>query len=322
MLKLVGSTDLEYPGACMALAPDGSMLATGNLRGQVSIWSFPELRLATSFQGHSEGTTCMAFTPRGDYLVGGGSGGVRLWRRPGWELTREIGRFDGRTVGVFSLCITRDQHYLCAVGHDEPVLPPPKKESSSDAARGSFRYLRLWTFPSGELVKEVVRGWTSPFDCIVASPNGSMLATADDSGVALWSMPDANHIKTLHDIQRGYYCLAISPDGRLLACASKDGHVLVYTLPDGNLFVTLSGHKGAVMSVAFSPDSKLLASGAYDMSIRTWLMPEGKELDCKPSYPIVSKDLAFSSDGRLLFCMGSTAGMVEGATPQIQVYQV
>ena len=71
-------------------------------------------------------------------------------------------------------------------------------------------------------------------------PDGSMLATTGSYGVELWAMPDANHIKTLDNSQRATNYLAISPDGRFLACASRDGYVLVYTLPDGNLSTTLN----------------------------------------------------------------------------------
>ena len=64
-------------------------------------------------------------------------------------------------------------------------------------------------------------------------------------------------------------CVAISPDGKVVACCG-DRSVHLFDLKSGERLKQLDGHKGAVNAVAFSPDGKLLASAGEDQTIRLW----------------------------------------------------
>ena len=56
------------------------------------------------------------------------------------------------------------------------------------------------------------------------------------------------------------YCMAFSPDGRLLASGGGDNTVRLWDPATGEHRRTLTGHKASVYCVAFSPDGRLLAS--------------------------------------------------------------
>ncbi|GLC38825.1 hypothetical protein PLESTB_000711400 [Pleodorina starrii] len=63
-------------------------------------------------------------------------------------------------------------------------------------------------------------------------------------------------------------CIVFSPNGELLATASRD--VRIYDVRTGEIKVILDGHGGLVRSIAFTPDGRLLCSGSDDCAALVW----------------------------------------------------
>ncbi len=64
--------------------------------------------------------------------------------------------------------------------------------------------------------------------------------------------------------------ISFSPDGELLASASRDQTLRIWSLAAGESLHALQGHSGSVEAVAFSPDGSLLASGGEDQQVLLW----------------------------------------------------
>src|SRR5258708_34311676 len=62
--------------------------------------------------------------------------------------------------------------------------------------------------------------------------------------------------------------VAFSPDGGLLASASRDDTIKLWDPQTGEHLRTLEGHSDSVLSVAFSPDGGLLTSASRDQTPR------------------------------------------------------
>lgn len=69
--------------------------------------------------------------------------------------------------------------------------------------------------------------------------------------------------------QDSIYRIAISPDGQMLASASRDGTAKLWSAK-GRLLHTLKGHRDWVTHVAFSPDGQTIISASKDKTIKLW----------------------------------------------------
>lgn len=99
--------------------------------------------------------------------------------------------------------------------------------------------------------------------------------------------------------------VTISPDGFVLASASKDKTIRLWKFPFNQEPRILRGHTESVGSVAFSPDGTLLASGGQDYTIKLWDISSGRELRTLTGHTNIVRGVAFSPDGALLASGGN-----------------
>ena len=91
--------------------------------------------------------------------------------------------------------------------------------------------------------------------------------------------------------------VAFSPDGMVLASASKDQTVRLWDVQSRKSLATLEGHDGGVTSVAFSADGTRLASASFDTTVVLWDVDSRQPLATFEGHTGPVAGVAFSPDG-------------------------
>jgi WD40 repeat protein len=181
------------------------------------------------------------------------------------------------------------------------------------------RSAHLWDAETGQLKATLDHPkpyrYASGVDGMAFTPDGKTLVTASSGIVYLWEVatakvrmklidPDVRIISEIYRSLKGFshgdtiYDLAISPDGRTLATASRDATAKLWDLESGRLKAILK-HESAVGTVVFSRDSKTLATGSRDRTARLWDVSSGKLIATLPHKGSVNS-IDFSADGKLV----------------------
>ncbi|MBC1197342.1 WD40 repeat domain-containing protein [Microcystis aeruginosa BLCCF158] len=147
------------------------------------------------------------------------------------------------------------------------------------------------------------------------SPDGQMIATASkDQTVKLWNR-DGKLLTTLIDnfltekdcgsFKQVSHCdqvwdVSFSPNGEMIATASRDKTVKLWQRDDGKLIRTLRGHTDGVLSVSFNPKDQMLASAGYDKNILLWNTNDGSLIKTLSGNTDGVRRLSFSPNNNML----------------------
>src|SRR5204862_14836 len=139
--------------------------------------------------------------------------------------------------------------------------------------------------------------------------------------VRLWEVATGRERHRLEGHRGVVLAVALSPDGKTLASASKD--IRLWDVAGGRLLRRLQGGQRWVNGLAFSPDGKTLASAdaggvGGEQPILLWEAATGKQVaQFQEDRHAVTSSLLFSPDGRTLASVaaGETILLWEVAAP-------
>lgn len=146
----------------------------------------------------------------------------------------------------------------------------------------------------------------SPFLAGILILGGLQLTGLRASAQSLPDLPlPPGAVKRLGNGNQAFLCLALSPDGRLLASAGYERTIYLWDLITGQELRHWSGPERNYSCLAFSPDGRWLASGGVEYPlVQLWEVETGREVRSLAGLPRGASSVAFTSDGQMLAAGG------------------
>lgn len=239
----------------VAASPDGRWFATASFDHTVKLWDARTGRAARTFTGHPGPVWCVAFSPDGQLLAGGGDGGVRVWET---ATGRQLHTFNDHQYMVSSVAFHPSGRWLASGGYDGAI------------------YMRA--LPSGR-----ARGRLHEFDFqlhhLAFDPAGRWLAAGcHDFRAALWQCGEeppapAPPERTLRGHPGPVRAVRFSSDGRYFATGSESGTIVLWDGESFERIVRLKSGTVQIRGLDFSRDGRYLAGAAYVSPTIVWDLP-------------------------------------------------
>lgn len=311
---------------CLAIAPDGQILASGGADGQVILWS-----LATGEQlwtgEHANIVKSVCFSPDGAFLAAGSRQQITIFRMQG-EMPLLQHTVGGRH-GAEALQFTSDSQLLRVGGNRYLIIDVASgevKRNNSGSSRGKPVALSadgrliayggltrsVWRIAEDDVVLRKNLDHPRKVESCVFSPDGTHLLTAGyDHIIRVWDTSSLQLVKTYKRHTDWIWDVRFSPDGSLIASASNDGTVKVWTT-DLGLTVSRAIRHGNVYgnTLALSPDEQTLAACARNR-IHLWDTSSGQHLRTINAGGRFASGIAWSIDGERLASVGLYATRIK-----------
>jgi WD40 repeat protein len=275
-------TGFAAPVRCLAVPPQSEFLALGLEDGSIELRKPGTGELLTRLGAHPAAVVALTLSGDSQQLVSADAkGAVQVWQRqPSGEWTA------GRRLTV-------------PPPADAVQLPDGK---SLLAVTPNGDAVQRWDLSTGAAQGDYLVG-AHGLRRVAVSPDQSLLIASYafmpvPGGIAVWEMDTHRCVRLQPMPLNGIQGIAVSPNGKFVACACRDG-LLVVGVP-GYLPVA-SVPAAQVETVAFSPDSQLTAYGDAGQLVRIWDNVTGTPLAVlhHPGPTGAGRAVAFSADGKL-----------------------
>jgi WD40 repeat protein len=266
--KRTAATDLREEVKCVRYSTKGDIVAAATNGRGVTLWEGNQLRLHLTPVADGRWST-VALSPDGKIVAAGGDGpAVKIWNSRSGDLMRSLNvdEPDRGLPGIYQILFTLDGSQLVTAGQDGNVttwsLSDYQKKiivktgqavgtfdfdkkrqllatAPSQWARGRFTNppakdvydITVWDPSTGD-VKATLRGHTDIVSQVQFLPDGKHLASASyDETVRIWEILSGKERCLIDTGGHGWNrCIAIHPDGRMLAFGSADYSIHIVDL--------------------------------------------------------------------------------------------
>ena len=278
----------DKPIRCATWSPDGRFIAysSPDVQGDVTLWQIETGQSWRVLKGHTDKVHSIAWSPDGHRLATGGENGtVKLWEPMAGRVLRNFKAPEKNLCLVWS----PDKRTLAIGG---------RLKSTAELV------IQLWDTVSGKVLSSSntkVEEKSGHLDIDLAwTPDGNAIAYIDQQMIIIW---DIRSGKLKQFPCSKATALALSADGKVLACGGAVGEIRFYDRVSGKVNSYISHSYGPVNSVSFSPDGRFLATAGKLGTVCLWDTHRWQSLYKRQTYKINARGqsvLAWSPDSTAL----------------------
>ena len=231
-----------------AFSPDGKILATGSMKGEIVFWNSASGAEIRRFKAHDSRINGLAFSPDGRRLLTGGyDKTVKIWNTEDGRMIRELFRF-GNTVS--SLGISPDGSTVFAADLDATA--------------------KLFDFETGEIRADLGKR-RKPILSVAFAPGGKTFAVGDADGIIeVRQTSDGELLDTLTGTAGHVEALTYTPDSLRLASASSEGVIRLWDTETKAQVLAIRTRSAMTTLLAFTSDGNTLISLGTVEKLKLW----------------------------------------------------
>jgi WD40 repeat protein len=218
----------------------------------------------------------------------------------GWMGDRCNICYDHREEGTASALAWPDpRQATLSLHHGHLLFLSWSSDGRTIATGGDPGVIRLWDAASGREIATLTAGTEEWLLCAAFTPDGAGVFTGSNRGsVQCWDCR-TGAVKSAFTVDGPVMCLAVSPDGKCVACADDRGAAL-YDAHAGKLLYDWRGSLPDASCLAFSPEGGTLACGSRLGTIKVWDVERGVERARLDRPGVCVAALAYSPDRQTL----------------------
>ncbi|MCA9215797.1 MAG: serine/threonine protein kinase [Planctomycetales bacterium] len=289
----------------LSFSCSGEMLAAASADGLVTVWDL-RTEKPIEFIAHETAITCVVFSPkdRNKLLTAAIDDSIKLWQigtkesivatfqaeapvndlawAPNGELFASAsGESRSGSVRTFDVSPTGDSHgQLLTPQRVSGVTCIEFSSNGSEIYAGdSSGAVSAWNLQSGE--RRFIRKDGNQIYSGAIGTGNLFITLAENEPIGIVDITTGERLAMVSPNTTLSNCLAVSPNGTLLAVACGDGgspygFVKTFDLPSGQEKLSFRAHSrdprfdSTIRCVRFSPDGKTLATASNDNSVKLW----------------------------------------------------
>ena len=292
----------------VAFHPDGKLVASADVKGNISIWFLEKLienkRIENAFSGKING---LDFTEDGTKLLIYGEGKKKFGRVINWELKNDVGEIGNVAVTLISGCFSTKKPYRVMVGGDDGKVNfyegPPFKykcefkehlgkfvsaiQCSPDGTRfvsaGFDKKIVIYDAKEGTILDQfdaskVENGHKMAIVSLSFIDDEKIVTASIDRSVKVWDLKEKKLLFTLIPAEgklgNPFIFCGVQCDGKKVVAVSLSGTLYSWNVDafaDNKLpDLVLPGHQFPVTSVAVAKNAKEIISGDTNNVVLVW----------------------------------------------------
>jgi len=292
----------------VAFHPDGKLVASADVKGNISIWFLEKLienkRIENAFSGKING---LDFTEDGTKLLIYGEGKKKFGRVINWELKNDVGEIGNVAVTLISGCFSTKKPYRVMVGGDDGKVNfyegPPFKykcefkehsgkfvsaiQCSPDGTRfvsaGFDKKIVIYDAKEGTILDQfdaskVENGHKMAIVSLSFIDDEKIVTASIDRSVKVWDLKEKKLLFTLIPAEgklgNPFIFCGVQCDGKKVVAVSLSGTLYSWNVDafaDNKLpDLVLPGHQFPVTSVAVAKNAKEIISGDTNNVVLIW----------------------------------------------------